>query len=158
MKAPHPIPEGRQALTAYLIVRDAAKAIAFYRKAFGAKEVFRLTEPQGKIGHAELRIGDSLLMLADEYPDFGALSPAAIGGSPVSIHLYVEDVDRVVETAAAAGATILRAVKDEFYGDRAGMIVDPFGHKWHVATHKEDVSPQEMQRRWGAMFDAAGGG
>ncbi len=155
MKAPRPIPDGRQVLTAYLIVRNAAKAIEFYRKAFGAKEVFRLTEPQGKIGHAELRIGDSLLMLADEYPDFGALSPASIGGSPVSLHLYVDDVDRVVEGAAAAGATILRAVKDEFYGDRAGMVVDPYGHKWHIATHKEEVSPQEMQRRWGAMFPPA---
>jgi PhnB protein len=148
-------PDGRQVVTAYLIVRNAAKAIEFYRKAFGAEEMFRLTEPQGKIGHAELRIRDSLLMLADEYPDFGALSPASIGGTPVSLHLYVEDVDRVVESAAAAGATILRAVKDEFYGDRAGMILDPFGHKWHIATHKEDVSPQEMQRRWGSMFPAA---
>jgi PhnB protein len=156
MKAP--IPEARQTLTAYLIVRNAAKAIEFYAQAFGAKEAFRLTEPQGKIGHAELRIGDSMLMLADEYPDFGALSPAAIGGSPVSIHLYVEDVDRVVETAVAAGATILRAVKNEFFGDRAGMLVDPFGHRWHVATHEEDVSPQEMQRRWEAMFEGEGGG
>ena len=155
MNAAKGTPDGRQALTAYLIVRDAAKAIEFYRKAFGAEEMFRLTEPQGKIGHAELRIRDSLLMLADEYPDFGALSPASIGGSPVSLHLYVEDVDRVVEGAAAAGATILRAVKDEFFGDRAGMILDPFGHKWHIATRKEDVSPQEMQRRWGAMFPAA---
>jgi PhnB protein len=152
MKATKPIPDPRQALTPYLIVRNAAKAIEFYEKAFGAKEVFRLTEPQGKIGHAELRIGESLFMLADEYPDFGALSPASIGGSPVSIHLYVEDVDRVVAGAAAAGATVLRAVKDEFYGDRAGMIVDPFGHKWHVATHAEDVSPQEMQRRWDAVL------
>ena len=110
MKTAKPIPDGRQRLTPYLIVRNAAKAIEFYENAFGAKEVFRLTEPQGKIGHAELRIGDSLLMLADEYPDFGALGPASIGGSPVSIHLYVEDVDRVVAGAAAAGATLLRAV------------------------------------------------
>ena len=146
------IPDGRQALTPYLIVRDAAKAIEFYEKVFGAKEIFRLTEPQGKIGHAELRIADSMLMLADEYPDFGALGPASIGGSPVTIHLYVEDVDRVVAGATKAGATLLRAVKDEFYGDRAGMIVDPFGHKWHIATHAEDVSPQEMQRRWGELL------
>jgi PhnB protein len=154
MRAPKHIPDGRQVLTPYLIVRNAAKAIEFYAKAFGAKEVFRLTEPQGKIGHAELRIGDSLFMLADEYPDFGALSPASIGGSPVTIHLYVEDVDRVVDGAAAAGAAVLRAVKDEFYGDRAGMIADPFGHKWHIATHTVDVSPQEMQRRWGEMLRA----
>jgi PhnB protein len=91
-------------------------------------------------------------MLADEYPDFGALSPASVGGTPVSIHLYVDDVDRTVERAATAGATVLRPVKDEFYGDRSGMIVDPFGHKWHVATHREDVSPAEMQKRWSAMF------
>ena len=142
----------RQALTPYLIVKDAAKAIEFYRTAFDAKELFRLTEPQGRIGHAELQIGDSPLMLADEYPDFGALSPPSIGGSPVSIHLYVDDVDRVVERATAAGATVLRPVKDEFYGDRAGMVADPFGHKWHLATRKEDVSPQEMQKRWSAMF------
>jgi PhnB protein len=152
MRTAKPIPGGRQVLTPYLIVRNAAKAIEFYAQAFGAREVFRLTEPQGKIGHAELRIGDSLLMLADEYPDFGALGPASIGGSPVTIHLYVEDVDRVVAGATAAGGTILRAVKDEFYGDRAGMIVDPFGHKWHIATHTEDVSAQEMQRRWEAML------
>jgi len=154
MRTAKPIPDGRQVLTPYLVVRNAAKAIEFYTEAFGAKEVFRLTEPQGKIGHAELRIGDSLLMLADEYPDFGALGPASIGGSPVTLHLYVEDVDRVVAGATSAGATLLRAVKDEFYGDRTGMIVDPFGHKWHIATHAEDVSPQEMQRRWGAMLRA----
>lgn len=154
MRTAKPIPDGRQVLTPYLIVRNTAKAIESYADVFGAKEVFRLTEPQGKIGHAELRIGESLLMLAGEYPDFGALSPASIGGSPVSIHLYVADVDRVVAGAASAGATVLRAVKDEFYGDRAGMIVDPFGHKWHIATHAEDVSPQEMQRRWEAMLRA----
>jgi PhnB protein len=152
MRTTKPIPDGRQTLTPYLIVRNAAKAIEFYARAFGAKEVFRLTEPQGKVGHAELRFGDSLLMLADEYPDFGALGPTLTGGSPVTIHLYVEDVDRVVAGATAAGATVLRAVKDEFYGDRTGMLVDPFGHKWHVATHAEDVSPQEMQRRWDAML------
>ena len=145
-------PNGRQALTPYLVVRDAARAIEFYKTAFGATELFRLTEPQGRIGHAELTVRDSLLMLADEYPDFGALSPASVGGSPVSIHLYVDDVDRVVAAATAAGATVLRAVKDEFYGDRSGMIADPFGHKWHLATRKEVVSPQEMQRRWSAMF------
>ena len=143
---------GRETLTPYLIAKDAAKAIEFYKRAFGATEVFRLTEPGGKVGHAELRIGDSSLMIADEYPDFGALSPTSIGGSPVSIHLYVDDVDRVIERAVAEGATILRAAKDEFFGDRAGMIVDPFGHWWHVATQKEAVSPEEMQKRWSAMF------
>jgi PhnB protein len=139
-------------LTAYLIVKGATEAIAFYQRAFGAEELFRLTGPEGRIGHAELRFGDSVMMLADEWPDFGALGPASIGGSPVSVHLYVDDVDRVVERAVDAGATVLRPVKDEFYGDRAGMIADPFGHKWQVATRKEDVSPAEMQRRWGALF------
>jgi PhnB protein len=145
-------PSTHQALTPYLVVKDATRAIEFYKAAFGATELFRLTDPQGKVGHAELTIRDSLLMLADEFPDFGALSPASIGGSPVSIHLYVDDVDRVVAGAAAAGATVLRAVKDEFYGDRSGVLADPFGHKWHLATRKEVVSPQEMQRRWSAMF------
>ena len=141
-----------QALTPYLVVKGAAEAIAFYAKAFGAKEVFRLSEPSGKVGHAELEIRGSRFMLADEYPDFGALAPSSIGGSPVSLHLYVDDVDRVVEGATAAGATVLRAVKDEFYGDRTGMIADPFGHKWHVSTRKEEVPPAEMQRRWNEMF------
>ena len=147
-----PLPAGQQALTPYLIVKDATRAIEFYKAAFGAEEVFRLTEPQGKIGHAELQIRGSRLMLADEYPDFGALSPASVGGSPVSIHLYVEDVDRIVAGAVSAGATVLRPVKDEFYGDRTGMIADPFGHKWQIATPVEDVSPAEMQRRWSATL------
>jgi PhnB protein len=145
-------PTPHQSLTAYLIVKGATEAIAFYQRAFGAEELFRLTGPEGKIGHAELRFGDSVMMLADEWPDFGALSPASIGGSPVSVHLYVDDVDRVVDRALRAGATVLRPVKDEFYGDRAGMIADPFGHKWQVATKKEEVPPAEMQRRWSALF------
>ncbi len=141
-----------QAVTPYLIVKGAAEAIAFYTKSFGAKELFRLSEPSGKVGHAELEIRGSTIMLADEYPDFGALAPTTIGGSPVSLHLYVDDVDRVVANATAAGATVLRAIKDEFFGDRTGMIADPFGHKWHVATRKEEVAPAEMQRRWNEMF------
>ena len=141
-----------QAVTPYLIVKGAAEAIAFYTKAFGAKELFRLSEPSGKVGHAELEIRGSTIMLADEYPDFGALAPTTIGGSPVSLHLYVDDVDCVVSSATAAGATVLREIKDEFYGDRTGMIADPFGHKWHVSTRKEEVSRQEMQRRWSEMF------
>ena len=142
----------RQAVTPYLIVKGGAEAIAFYTKAFGAKELFRLSEPSGKVGHAELEIRGSTFMLADEYPDFGALSPTSIGGSPVSLHLYVDDVDGVVAGATAAGATVLRAVKDEFYGDRAGMIADPFGHKWHIATRKEEVSPEEAQKRWNEIY------
>lgn len=124
----------RQALTPYLIVKDAPRAIEFYARAFEAEEVFRLDDPDGRVGHAEIRIGDSHLMLADEHPDFGALSPISIGGSPVNLHLYVDNVDGVVDRAAAAGAVVLRSVKNEFYGDRTGMIVDPFGHRWHLAT------------------------
>jgi PhnB protein len=147
-----PIPNAQQPLAPYLIVKSAAEAIAFYARAFGARELYRLTEPGGKIGHAELDIGGALVMLADEYPDFGALSPPTIGGTPVSLHLYVEDVDAVVARAEAAGATVLRKLTDEFFGDRVAMLADPFGHKWHLATHKEDVAPAEMQRRMDAAY------
>jgi PhnB protein len=139
-------------LTPYIIVRNAARAIQFYVDAFGAVENYRLTEPSGKIGHADLRIGDGQLMLADEYPDWGALSPATVGGTPVSLHLYVVDVDAVAKRATDLGATVLRQPKDEFFGDRSAMIVDPFGHRWHLATHKEDVAPTEMQKRWSQML------
>ena len=141
-----------RAVSPYLIVRNATKAIAFYSKVFGAIEQFRLAEPSGKLGHAELHIGASTVMIADEYPDFGALGPVSIGGTPVSLHLYVDDVDAVVALAVDQGATLLRPVKDEFYGDRCGMILDPFGHKWQLATRKEEVSPAEMQKRWSAML------
>ncbi len=137
-----------QALTPYLIVKGAARAIDFYTRAFGAVERFRLEDPNGLIGHAELQVRDSLLMLADEWPEFGALSPPTVGGSPVSLHLRVDDVDECVARAIAAGATVLRAVKEEFYGSRTGMIVDPFGHRWHIATKLRDVSPDEMQEQW----------
>ena len=147
-----PIPDGYHSMTPYLIVKGAAKAIEFYQKAFGAIELFRLGGPDGKIGHAELKVGDSVLMLADEAPQMGALSPATIGGSPVRILLYVEKIDEVVPRAIAAGAKLVRPVEDQFYGDRAGGIEDPFGHYWHVATHIEDVSPDEMKRRAEAMF------
>ena len=153
METVKPVPDAGQALTPQLICRDAARAIEFYRQAFGAEELFRLTEPSGKVGHAEMRIADSRIMLADEYPDFGALSPASVGGTPVSLHLYVADVDRAIERATTAGATLVRRAKDEFYGDRAGMVADPFGHKWHLASKQEDVSAAEMQRRWDAMFE-----
>jgi PhnB protein len=140
------------ALSPYLIVRGADKAIAFYNTVFGVQEIYRLSEPGGKVGHAELALGESKLMIADEYPDFGALSPVTVGGSPVTLHLYVENVDAVVERATQAGATILRAVKDEFFGDRTATITDPFGHRWQIATRKEDVTPAEMQKRWSAML------
>ncbi len=147
-----PVPDEHQALSPYLIVKSAAQAIAFYGRAFGAKERFRLSEPSGKIGHAELEIGRCRMMLADEYPDFGALSPVTIGGSPVALHLYVEDVDAIVAQATAAGATLLRPIQDEFFGDRTAMLADPFGHKWHIATRKENVSPEDMQKRMNSAF------
>ena len=148
-----PIPIPGQPLSPYLIVKSAVDAIAFYVVAFGAKELYRLQEPNGKIGHAELEIGGGRFMLADEYPDFGALSPVSVGGSPVSIHLYVADVDAVVAHATAAGAVVLRPLKDEFFGDRVAMIADPFGHKWHLATRIEEVTPAEMQRRMQAAYE-----
>lgn len=147
MPATKPIPDGYHAVTPYLIVADGAGAIGFYKKAFGATERMRLTTPDGKIGHAELIIGDSLIMLADEYPAHGARAPRAFGGSPVMLHLYVEDVDKVVAQAAAAGASIVRPVQNQFYGDRSGSVTDRFGHTWHIATHIEDVPPDEIDRR-----------
>jgi PhnB protein len=142
-----PIPEGYHSVTPYLIVSDGAGAIEFYKKAFGASELMRMPAPGGRVGHAELKIGDSRIMLADEFPDMGARSPKAFGGSPVSLHLYVADVDAVAKRALAAGATELRPVKDQFYGDRLGSVTDPFGHVWHISTHKEDLSPEELKRR-----------
>jgi len=147
-----PVPHDTQALSPYLIVKGAPEAIRFYAEAFGAEELFRLTDPKGKIGHAELEVCGARFMLADEHPDFGALSPVTLGGSPVSLHLYVENVDKTVAQALAAGATLLRPVKDEFYGDRTGMVADPHGHKWHLATRKETVSPEEMQKRMNAAY------
>ena len=142
-----PIPEGYHSLTPYLIVNDAAGAITFYQEAFGATEVMRMDAPGGRVGHAELRIGDSRIMLADEFPDMGARGPKAIGGTPVSLHLYVEDVDAVAKRAVAAGAKEVRPAKDQFYGDRLGTVEDPFGHVWHISTHVEDVPPDELKRR-----------
>ena len=141
------IPEGYHSVTPYLAVDDAAAALEFYKQAFGAAEVMRMPGPDGKVGHAEIRIGDSRIMLADEYPHMGFRSPKAYGGSPVGLHLYVEDVDAVASQAVAVGAKELRPVKDQFYGDRTGSFEDPFGHVWHIATRKEDLSPVEMQRR-----------
>lgn len=146
------IPAGFEHATPYLCCKGAAKAIDFYKEAFGAVETMRLAEPAGRIGHAELRIGNAAIMLADEYPDMGVVSPATLGGSPVSIHLYVDDVDAVFEQAVAAGAKATRPPADQFYGDRSASLEDPFGHKWMVATHIEDVSPEDMQKRYDAMM------
>lgn len=147
-----PIPDGYHTATPYLVVKNAASALEFYKKAFGAEELLRLASPDGKIGHAEIKIGDSPIMLADEFPEMGYRGPQALGGSPVSIMLYVEDVDARFNQAIAAGAKVKRPVKDEFYGDRAGNLEDPFGHVWTIATHKEDVSPEEIERRFAAVM------
>ena len=141
-----PIPDGYHSITPYLIVNGGARALEFYARAFGAVERLRI-DGGGKIGHAEIAIGNSCVMLADEHPGHGALSPATVGGTPVSLHLYVEDVDAVVARAVAAGATLTRPVADQFYGDRVGGFTDPFGHRWSIATHKEDLSNEELQRR-----------
>jgi PhnB protein len=146
-----PIPEGYHTITPYLSIKGASDAIEFYKKAFGAKEVMRMGEPGGRIGHAELQIGDSKIMLADEHPEMDFRSPRAIGGTPVLLHLYVEDVDNVVGRAVAAGAKVVRPVQDQFYGDRSGSVADPYGHIWHVATHTEDLSPDEIRKRAAAQ-------
>ena len=146
-----PIPEGYHAVTPYLIVKGAASAIAFYEQAFGAKELYRLAEPDGRVAHAELQIGDSRVMLADENPQMGARGPQSIGGTPVSLSLYVEDVDATVARAVKAGAKLIRPVADQFYGDRTGGVTDPFGHAWFVMTHVEDVPPDEISRRAAAQ-------
>jgi PhnB protein len=145
------MPKGYHAVTPYLIIKGAAGAIDFYKKVFGATEAFRMADPSGKVGHAEIKIGDSMIMLADEHPEMGYVGPQTLGGSPVSIHLYVEDVDAVFKRAVAAGAKETLPLKDQFYGDRNGTFHDPFGHVWTVSTHKEDVSPEEMERRMAAM-------
>ena len=147
-----PIPEGFHTATAYLNIRDAARAIEFYKQAFGAKELYRLTGPGGKVLHAEIKIGDSMIMLAEEMEEWGNVSPQTLGGTPVRIALYVEDVDAVARQAVAAGAKLVSPVADQFYGSRSGRLQDPFGHLWLVGTHVEDVSPEEIQRRSDAMF------
>jgi PhnB protein len=152
MAAVKPIPDGDHAVTPYLIVSDGTAAIEFYRNAFGARERMRLTRPDGKLGHAELDIGNSVIMLADESPAHGARSPQSIGGSPVSLHLYVAEVDQVFARAVGAGASVTRPVQDQFYDDRAGGITDPFGHTWHIAADIEDVAPAEIDRRAAAAI------
>ena len=150
-KAVQPIPAGYPVVSPYLIVDDATRALEFYKKAFGAKEVMRHAGPDGRIGHAEIRIGDSVIMLADEHPEVNARSPKTIGGSPVSLHFYVKDVDALVRQALNVGAKVVRPVQTQFYGDRNGTLEDPFGHQWHISTHVEDVSPAELRRRAAQM-------
>ena len=145
-----PIPDGYPHVTPYLIVDGASAAIEFYRDVLGATERMRMPAPGDKVGHAELEIGESLIMLADEAPDMDAHGPRAVGGTPVMLHVYVDDADAVFDRAVEAGARALRPVEDKFYGDRAGEFEDPFGHRWSVATHVEDVPPDEMERRMAA--------
>ncbi|WP_447969836.1 VOC family protein [Nitrospira sp. M1] len=141
-----PIPEGMRTVTPHLICADAANAIEFYKKAFNAVEVVRLPGPQGKLIHAHIQIGDSAVMLVDEFPDWGSFGPTSLKGSPVTIHLYVEDVDAFVERAIAAGAKLTMPLEDTFWGDRYGRLEDPFGHQWSVATHIREVSPDEIRQ------------
>lgn len=151
MNKVNPIPAGYHTLTPYLIVKGAAKAIEFYKKALGAEELFRMDMGGGMIGHAELMLGTSRIMLADEYPDMGAVGPHTVGGSPVSLMMYVKDVDAVAATAVKEGMKVIRPIANQFYGDRSGSFEDPFGHKWNISTHVEDVSPEEMDRRMAQM-------
>jgi PhnB protein len=149
-----PIPDGYHSVTPYIIVNDGARAIEFYKQAFGATELFRMDGPDGKVGHAEIKIGDSHVMLADEHPEMNVRAPRTIGGSPVSLMLYVEDVDATFSRAIEAGAKEVRPVANQFYGDRTGGLEDPFGHVWYVATHVEDVAPEELQKRAAAAHSS----
>ena len=149
--ATQPVPVGYHTVTPYLIVSGAAKALDFYKRALGAIEQMRMPGPEGKVMHAEIKIGDSVIMLADEFPEMGARSPQALGGTPVSICLYVPDVDSLFNQAIQAGGKVERPLQNQFYGDRSGTFIDPFGHKWTIATHIEDVSPEEIGRRMAAM-------
>jgi PhnB protein len=153
-----PIPDGYHSVTPYLIVNDAAGAIEFYKTAFGATELMRLPGPGGKVMHAEIKVGDSPIMLADEFPEMDIRGPQTLGGSPVSILIYVEDVDVRFAAALAAGATEKRPLADQFYGDRSGTLEDPYGHVWTIATHTEDLAPEELQRRFEEQMKQMGDG
>jgi len=143
----NPIPEGFHTLTPHLVVRDAGRAIDFYKKAFSAEEDYRMPGPEGKVMHAQLKIGNSLLMLCEEFPNMGAKSPQALGGSPISLHIYTQDADAAIAKAASAGATVTMAAQDMFWGDRYGRVKDPFGHEWSIATRKENLTPQQIRER-----------
>ena len=150
------IPDGYHSVTPYLSIKGAAKAIEFYKRAFNATEVFRLVAPNGEIGHAEIKIGDSPIMLADPCEEGGFRNPQSLGGSSVGLHVYVEDVDALFVQAVDAGAKAVRPVQDQFYGDRTGTLEDPFGHVWFLATHKEELTPEEINRRAEALFKQGG--
>ena len=147
-----PIPDGYHSVTPYLTIKGAGRALDYYKKAFGAEELMRHDGPGGMVMHAEVKIGDSIVMMSDEFPEMGCKSPQALGGSPVGLMVYVKDVDTAFDRAVKAGGTVVRPLKDQFYGDRSGTLTDPFGHQWTVATHKEDLSQAEIERRAAAMF------
>ena len=151
-----PIPEGYHSVTPYLVMKNAAAAIEFYKEAFGAVELLRMAAPGGKIGHAEIKIGDSPVMLADEYPDMGFKGPESLGGTPVSLMIYVDDVDKIYPQAIVAGGKEVRPLRNQFYGDRSGTLTDPFGHVWTISTHVEDVSEEELAKRAEAAMKEAG--
>ena len=151
-----PIPDGYHTVTPYMYIKAAAPALEFYKKAFGATELFRMADPSGRIGHAEIQIGDSRIMLADEHPEMGVRGPLTLGGTSSSLVIYVADVDARFQQAVAAGATVTRPLKDQFYGDRTGTLTDPFGHVWTIAMHIEDVPPAEMNQRMEAMMKKKG--
>ena len=144
-----PIPDGYHRVTPYLIIKGAAEALDFYKTVFGAVELFRMPGPDGRIGHAEIKIGDSPVMMADEYPEMGYRNPKALGGTPVGLMIYVPNVDEMFTKAVAAGAKVLKPIQDQFYGDRSGTIEDPFGHQWTISTHIKDVTPEEIQKHCG---------
>jgi PhnB protein len=146
-----PVPEGYHHITPYLIIKGAAAAMDFYKDVFGATEIMRMAQPDGRIGHAEMKMGDSIIMLADEYPEMDIVSPTSLGNSPVGILLYVDDCDSTFNKAVSRGAKVNKPLADQFYGDRSGTVIDPFGHKWTIATHVEDVLPEEMERRMAAL-------
>lgn len=156
MASAKPIPDGYHNVTPYLYVRGAVAAIDYYKKVFGATEILRIPGPEGRIMHAEIKIGDSIVMLADENPHNGVMSPQTIGGYSVGMLAYVENVDAVVQKAVESGAKALHPIKNQFYGDRSGSVLDPFGHMWTIATHVEDVSAEELHKRMSAMSQAAG--
>ena len=151
-----PIPDGYHSVTPYLSIKDAAKAIEFYKRAFGANELFRLVAPSGEIGHAEIKIGDSQIMLADPCEEGTFRNPQTLGGTSVGLHVYVEDVDTLFAQAVDAGAKTVRPVQDQFYGDRTGTLEDPFGHVWFLATHKEEITPEEINKRAAALYKQGG--
>ncbi|MBY0228987.1 MAG: VOC family protein [Gemmataceae bacterium] len=151
-----PIPPGYHSVTPYLIVRDAARALGFYKEALGATELFRMPGPEGRVAHAEFKIGDSILMISDEWPEMGYLGPKSRGGTTVGLMVYVPDADAAFARAVSCGATVLKPMQDQFYGDRSGTVADPFGHSWTLSTHVEDVPPEEMERRMAASMQKQG--